>query len=206
QRHAGQDHLPEGRLQRKRTQRGRGLHHLDHVNPVWQGRVEPFPDLGYGTGSRKRELQVLGLARCAGRGRASVRDLRVRRESGGKGVGLLCPATPPSNAPPVFLVPGKPHPPFLGFPNNRGPAPPPPASLRPPLTRHAQAPVRPGTVGNGSSVAPVGPVWISVPMAGQTPQSKHGVQRQSSTSRAPDGSIESCQSCQSQSRSRPASR
>ena len=32
---------------------------------------------------------------------------------------------------------------------------------------------------------PVGPTWISVPIAGQTPQSKHGVQRQSSTSARP---------------------
>jgi hypothetical protein len=32
-------------------------------------------------------------------------------------------------------------------------------------------PVRAGTTGSGSSVRPVGPVWISVPMEGQTPQS-----------------------------------
>ena len=39
----------------------------------------------------------------------------------------------------------------------------------------------PSTV-SGSSVSPVGPIWMSVPICGQTPQSKHGVQRQSSTS------------------------
>ena len=50
---------------------------------------------------------------------------------------------------------------------------------------------------------PRGPIWISVPVVGHTPQSKHGVQRQSSCSsefRA------SCQSSQSQSRSSPESR
>ena len=38
-----------------------------------------------------------------------------------------------------------------------------------PATRYP--PLRAGTTGSGSSVRPVGPVWISVPMEGQTPQS-----------------------------------
>src|SRR5258708_7718458 len=63
----------------------------------------------------------------------------------------------------------------------------------------------PATV-SGSSFAPVGPTWISVPIAGHTPHSKQGVQRQSSTSAAPDGSIASSQSRPSPSRSRPPSR
>ena len=80
-RNAGKDHPPLGRLQRKGAQRGRVLANLDHVNPVWQGRVEPFRHLGHGTGSRERKLQILSLTRGPGRGRTSVRDFRVRRES-----------------------------------------------------------------------------------------------------------------------------
>ena len=55
---------------------------------------------------------------------------------------------------------------------------------------------------NGSSVRPVGPISIAVPIWGQTPQSKHGLQRQSSTSCS---SRAACQSSQSQSRSSPES-
>ena len=117
--HAGKDHLPEGRLQRKRSQRGRGLHHLDHVNPVWQGRVEPFPYLGSGAGSGERKLQVLGLARCAGRGRASVRDLRVRRESGGVGDGQPCPANSPFNGTRDIPVTGETHPASFSVPDDQ---------------------------------------------------------------------------------------
>jgi hypothetical protein len=117
--HAGQDRLPEGRLQRKRAQRGRGLHHLDHVYPVWQGRVEPFPYLGYGTSSRERELQVLGLARCAGRGRASVGNLRVRRETGGISDGQLCPANSPFNGTRDIPVTGETHPASFSVPDNQ---------------------------------------------------------------------------------------
>ena len=118
-RHAGKDHLPEGRLQRKRSQRGRGLYHLDHVNPVWQGRVEPFPYLGYGAGSCERQLQVLGLARCAGRGRASVGDLRVRRESGGVGDGQPCPANSPFNGTRDIPVTGETHPASFSVPDDQ---------------------------------------------------------------------------------------
>ncbi len=175
-RHAGQDHLPQGRLQRKRAQRGRGLHHLDHVNPVWQGRVKPFPYLGYGTRPRERELQVLGLARCSRRGCASVRDLRVRRESGGIGDGQPCPANSPFNGTRDVPVTGETHPASFSVPDNQlaghcGRARARRPLARRPLARHAQAPVLAGTAGSGSSVAPVGPAWISVPMAGQTPQS-----------------------------------
>src|SRR3954451_16238348 len=56
---------------------------------------------------------------------------------------------------------------------------------------------------SGSSFLPVGPIWISVSIDGHTPQSKHGVQRQSSCSYSDS---ESCQSCQSQSLSSPESR
>ena len=56
---------------------------------------------------------------------------------------------------------------------------------------------------SGSSFLPVGPIWISVSMLGHTPQSKHGVQRQSSCS---NSETESCQSFHSQSLSRPESR
>ncbi len=59
------------------------------------------------------------------------------------------------------------------------------------------------TTVSGNSVVPLGPTSMSVPVAGQTPQSKHGVQRQSSCSRP---SSASCQSSQSQSRSSPESR
>ena len=170
-RHAGQDHLPDRRLQRKRFQPGRGLHHLDHVNPVWQGRVKPFPYLGYGTRPRERELQVLGLARCSCRGRASVGDLRVRRETGGIGDGQPCPANSPFNGTRDIQVTGETHPASFSVPDDQLPGHCGRAPARCPLTRHAQAPVLVGTVGSGSSVAPVGPAWISVPMAGQTPQS-----------------------------------
>ena len=54
---------------------------------------------------------------------------------------------------------------------------------------HQQAPQwvcagarRPPTGVSGSSLRPVGPIWISVSMDGQTPQSKQGVHRQSSCS------------------------
>jgi len=190
-RHARQDHLPERRFQRKRAQRGRSLQHLDHVNPVWQGRVKPFPDLGYGTAPRERKLQVLGLARRPCRGRASVGNLRVRRESGGIGDGQPCPANSPFNGTRDIPVAGETHLASFSVPDNqlaghRGHARPRharprharprharPRHARPrhARPRHAQAPARDGTTGTGSNVAPVGPVWISVPMAGQTPQS-----------------------------------
>src|SRR5205814_8929348 len=56
---------------------------------------------------------------------------------------------------------------------------------------------------SGRSLRPVVPIWISVSMPGQTPQSKHGVQRQSSCSYPVSAS---CQSFQSQSLSSPDSR
>jgi len=170
-RHAGQDHLPQGRLQRKRTQRGRGLHHLDHVNPVWQGRVKPFPYLGYGTRPCEPELQVLGLARCSCRGCASVGDLRVRRETGGIGDGQPCPANSPFNGTRDIQVTGETHPASFSVPDDQPAGHRGRARARCPLARHAQPPALAGTVGSGSNVAPLGPVWISVPMAGQTPQS-----------------------------------
>ena len=56
---------------------------------------------------------------------------------------------------------------------------------------------------SGRRRLPVGPISISVFICGQTPQSKHGVHRQSSTSTS---SSASCQSCHSQSLSSPESR
>lgn len=56
---------------------------------------------------------------------------------------------------------------------------------------------------SGSNFFPVGPIWMDVSICGHTPQSKHGVHRQSSTSVS---SRASCQSSQSQSLSRPESR
>src|SRR5262249_61291986 len=142
-------------------------------------------DLGYGTGSRKRELQVLGLARCAGRGRASVRDLRVRRESGGISDGQLCPANSPFNGTRDVPMTGETHPASFSVPDNQVAGHRRHDSLRHPLTRHAQAPVRAGTVGSGSSVAPVVPVWLSVAVAGQPTQPQDGVERWSWHTRAP---------------------
>ena len=111
-----------------------------------------------------------------GRGRASVRDLRVRRESGGIGDGQPCPANSPFNGTRDIPVTGETHPASFSVPDNQlaghcGHARARRPLARRPLARHAQAPVLAGTAGSGSSVAPVGPVWISVPMAGQTPQS-----------------------------------
>ncbi len=72
------------------------------------------------------------------------------------------------------------------------------ASLMKPSFRWAQR----FTV-SGSSFLPVGPIWMWVSICGHTPQSKHGVQRQSSTSVS---SRASCQSSHSQSLSSPESR
>jgi hypothetical protein len=115
---AGKDHLPLGRLQWECGQCGRVLGHLDHVNPVWQGRVQPFPDIGYGTGPREREFQVFGLARGSGRGRASVGNLWVRRETGGIGDGQPCPANSPFNSTRDIPVTGETHPASFRVPDN----------------------------------------------------------------------------------------
>ncbi len=57
-----------------------------------------------------------------------------------------------------------------------------------------------GATGIGSLTTPVGPIWICVPIWSHTPQSKHGVHRQSSTSTS---SRASCQSSHSHSRVQP---
>ena len=81
---------------------------------------------------------------------------------------------------------------------NAGEQRPPPVALAGPHDYILPVP----TTVTGSSALPVGPTWISVPSCGQTPQSKHGVHRQSSTSCSARAS---CQSAHNQSLSNPAS-
>ena len=95
----------------------------------------------------------------------------MRRETGGIGDGQPCPANSPFNGTRDIQVTGETHPASFSVPDDqlaghRGRA-----RARCASAGHAQAPVLAGTAGSGSSVTPVGPVWISVPMAGQTPQS-----------------------------------
>ena len=54
------------------------LEHLDHVDPVRQGRVQRVPHVERGTRAGQADLQVLSLARGASRRPARVRNLRVR--------------------------------------------------------------------------------------------------------------------------------
>ena len=166
------------------VQRPGFLGHVDHINPVRQGRVEPVPHVAHGARFRERKLQVLSLTRGPRRGRASVGDLRVRRESGRVGDGQTRPANSPFNGPRDIPVTGETHPASFSVPDKktlddgrrRGL----PGRPRRNGTRHLDARPwsgprlpsdgAPATV-SGSSRAPVGPVWISVPMVGHTPQS-----------------------------------
>ena len=68
--------------------------------------------------SVRPDLQVLGLTRCPGGGSASVRDLRVRRETSGIGDGQPCPANSPFNGARDVPVAGETHPASLGVPDN----------------------------------------------------------------------------------------
>jgi hypothetical protein len=95
--------------------------------------------------------------------------------------GHLCPANSPLHSTRDIPVAGETHPASFSVPDNQplsdrerthrpgGSEPghwPPAAVLTEPVLT---APVLTGV--SGSSLAPVGPVWISVPMPGQTPQS-----------------------------------
>jgi hypothetical protein len=182
----GEHCLPVRCLQLEADEGRRTLDHVDHIYPVRQGRIEPVPYLGSGTRLGEANFQVLGLTRCPGGGSTSVRDLRVRREPSGMGDGQPCPADSPFNGARDVPVAGETHPASLSVPDNHagsdgkhtrrirrgrdaaamraGHQPPPaPAPVPPP------APAV--TTVSGRSFAPVGPAWISVPMAGQTPQS-----------------------------------
>jgi hypothetical protein len=64
--HARQYHLPNRGLQRRRRGDGQ-VGGLDHVNSIRQRCVEPRPDIGRVQARSERDLQVLGLARRAGR-------------------------------------------------------------------------------------------------------------------------------------------
>ncbi len=97
----------------------------------------------------------------------------MRRESSGIGDGQPCPANSPFNGARDIPVTGETHPASLSVPDNQagsdwkhtrrvrraGPA------------HQAFSPAPAWITVSGSSVAPVGPVWIPVPMAEQTPQS-----------------------------------
>ena len=183
----GKDSLPARRLQLEVGEGRRALDHVDHIYPVRQGRIEPVPYVGSGARLGEADFQVLGLTRCPGGGSASVRDLRVRRETGGICDGQSGPPNPAFNSACDVPVAGETHPASLSVPDDqahsdgkhtrrvggmgRGTAvraahqPPPPAPAR------AADPVPEGITVSGRSSTPVGPVWISVPMAGQTPQS-----------------------------------
>ena len=95
----------------------------------------------------------------------------MRVETGGIGDGQPCPANSPFNGTRDIQVTGETHPASFSVPDDQLAGHCGRAQARCLLTGHAQAPVLAGTVGSGSNVAPLGPVWISVPMAGQTPQS-----------------------------------
>ena len=110
----------------------------------------------------------------------------MRRETGGICDGQSGPPNPAFNSACDVPVAGETHPASLSVPDDqahsdgkhtrrvgsvgRGVAvraahQPPPAPAR------AADPVPEGITVSGRSFTPVGPVWISVPMAGQTPQS-----------------------------------
>ncbi len=185
----GEHCLPVRCLQLEAGEGCRTLDHVDHIYPVRQGRIEPVPYLGSGTRLGEAYLQVLGLTRCPGGGSASVRDLRVRREPSGMGDGQPCPADSPFNGARDVPVAGETHPASLSVPDNhagsdgkhtrrirRGRGGRDAAALRaghqpPPAPAPVPSPAPAVITVSGSSFAPVGPAWISVPMAGQTPQS-----------------------------------
>ena len=167
----GQDDLPLGGLQGEVRERHRAIQHVNHINPVRQGRIEQDPHVRGVTVLREGEFQILSLARGPGRGGASVRDLRVRREPSGKGYRQPCLADSPLDRARNVSVAGKAQPASFSVPDNQ------------PLSGRQRAGTRwrvvaghqplsrlPATV-SGSSFTPVGPVWISVPMDGHTPQS-----------------------------------
>jgi hypothetical protein len=60
-RHTRQQDLPVRGLQLRRLRHGQ-VSDLDHVNPVWQGCVEPVPDVSRIEALGERNLQVLGFA------------------------------------------------------------------------------------------------------------------------------------------------
>jgi hypothetical protein len=79
----GQDHVPLRRLQLEVSERHRAVSHVNHINPIRQGGIELIPHAGRITRLGEGEFQVLSLACGSGRRGASVRDLRVRRETSG---------------------------------------------------------------------------------------------------------------------------
>jgi hypothetical protein len=186
---SGEHCLPVRCLQLEAGEGCRTLDHVDHIYPVRQGRIEPVPYLGSGARLGEADLEVLGFTRCPGGGGASVRDLRVRREPSGIGDGQPCPANSPFNSARDVPVAGETHPASLSVPDNhagsdgkhtrrirRGGGVGGVAALRvghqpPPGPAPAPPPAPAATTVSGRSFAPVGPAWISVPMAGQTPQS-----------------------------------
>lgn len=181
----GEDSLPVRRLQLEVSE-GWALDHVDHIYPVRQGRIEPVPYIGSGARLGEADVQVLGLTRRPGGGSASVGDLRVRRETSGIRNWQSCPANSPFNGACDVPVAGETHPASLSVPDNHAESDgkhtrpvrrggramgvhqaPPPAPAAVPFPVPAPA----GITVSGRSFTPVGPVWISVPMAGQTPQS-----------------------------------
>jgi len=77
----GEDGLPVRHLQLEVGEGCRTLDHVDHIYPVRQGRIKPVPYVRSGARLGEADFQILGLTRCPGGGSASVRDLRVRRET-----------------------------------------------------------------------------------------------------------------------------
>jgi hypothetical protein len=103
----------------------------------------------------------------------------VRREPSGIGDGQSSPANSPFNGARDIPVTGETHPASLSVPDNQADSDGKHTRLArrvsaahqaiSPAPAPAVAPAR--TTVSGRSAAPVGPVWISVPMVGQTPQS-----------------------------------
>ena len=165
ERHAGQLDPPDGGVDPV-GQRAGPLPRLDALEDgdlVGQRGVQRGPDRLGVAADRQPDLEVLRLARRAGGRRAEVGDLRVRAEAGGERHRHLGPPQRPLEGAGEVAVGGEPQPPALGVADAQ--------LLDGRRRRRAVGLTRHQTTVSGSRLRPVGPIWISVPMVGQTPQS-----------------------------------
>lgn len=175
--HSVQDHLPPRHLQVIGQRAGLNLGNAEHVKTRRQGGVEAIANVVWQAARGQRNLQILGLARRAGRHGGRVGQFWMRVEPTGVGDGQFGLAQCPLDGTRDIPMAREPQPAALGEPDAQ------PlhrllrcrtwwSLLLPAHQRLAgsASSARRRTV-SGNSLAPVGPVWISVPMAGQTPQS-----------------------------------
>jgi hypothetical protein len=163
--HAGQLHAPHRGVDAvgQRTGPLRGLDAFQDRHLVGQRGVERRPDRLWLAGDRQADLQVLGLAGRPGRRRPEVGDLRVRAEAGGERHRHARAAQRPLQGAGEVAVAREPEPAPLGVAD---------AQLLDGRWRgRAVGLAGHQTTVSGSRLRPVGPIWISVPMVGQTPQS-----------------------------------